>query len=115
MEVLQAKDLKKIYGSGNNAVHALDGVDLSVKKEMCIRDRIRSPLRPGSHRAFCRAETDRCLFFGNLSGCVPDRRPFYLYVDAKNCGTDGEATGSGRETGATHGGKMCIRDSIYTE
>lgn len=32
MEVLQAKDLRKIYGSGNNAVHALDGVDLSVKK-----------------------------------------------------------------------------------
>ena len=32
MEVLQAKDLKKIYGSGNNAVHALYGVDLSVKK-----------------------------------------------------------------------------------
>ena len=32
MEVLQAKDLKKIYGSGNNPVHALDGVDLSVKK-----------------------------------------------------------------------------------
>ena len=32
MEVLQAKDLKKIYGSGNNAVHALNGVDLSVKK-----------------------------------------------------------------------------------
>lgn len=23
MEVLQAKNLKKIYGSGNNAVHAL--------------------------------------------------------------------------------------------
>ena len=32
MEVLQAKNLRKIYGSGNNAVHALDGVDLSVKK-----------------------------------------------------------------------------------
>lgn len=32
MEILQAKNLKKIYGSGNNAVHALDGVDLSVKK-----------------------------------------------------------------------------------
>ena len=32
MEVLQEKNLKKIYGSGNNAVHALDGVDLSVKK-----------------------------------------------------------------------------------
>ena len=29
MEVLQAKNLKKIYGSGNNAVHALDGVDLT--------------------------------------------------------------------------------------
>ena len=32
MEVLQAKNLRKIYGSGNNAVHALDGVDLSVQK-----------------------------------------------------------------------------------
>ena len=31
MEVLQAKDLKKIYGSGNNAVHALDGVTFSVE------------------------------------------------------------------------------------
>ena len=28
MEILQAKNLRKIYGSGNNAVHALDGVDL---------------------------------------------------------------------------------------
>jgi len=32
MEILQAKALKKIYGSGENAVHALDGVDLSVQK-----------------------------------------------------------------------------------
>lgn len=32
MEVLRAKDLKKIYGSGDNAVHALDGVSLSVEK-----------------------------------------------------------------------------------
>lgn len=32
MEVLQAKGLKKIYGTGENAVHALDGVDLSVSK-----------------------------------------------------------------------------------
>ena len=32
MEILQAKGLKKIYGSENNIVHALDGVDLSVKK-----------------------------------------------------------------------------------
>lgn len=31
MSVLQTKDLKKIYGSGENAVHALDGVDLSVE------------------------------------------------------------------------------------
>lgn len=32
MEILQAKDLRKIYGSGENAVCALDGVDLSVLK-----------------------------------------------------------------------------------
>ena len=32
MSILQAKDLKKIYGSGENAVHALDGVDLAVEK-----------------------------------------------------------------------------------
>ena len=37
MEVLvygnfTGKNLKKIYGSGNNAVHALDGVDLGVEK-----------------------------------------------------------------------------------
>lgn len=32
MNILQAKDLKKIYGSGDNAVHALDGVSLSVEK-----------------------------------------------------------------------------------
>ncbi len=30
MEILQTKELKKIYGAGNNAVHALDGVNLSV-------------------------------------------------------------------------------------
>lgn len=34
MEVLQAKNLKKIYGSGNNAVHALDGVDLNVNQRI---------------------------------------------------------------------------------
>lgn len=32
MSILQAQDLKKIYGSGENAVHALDGVDLNVEK-----------------------------------------------------------------------------------
>lgn len=32
MAILQAKDLKKIYGTGENAVHALDGVNLSVEK-----------------------------------------------------------------------------------
>ncbi|MGN0427381.1 MAG: ABC transporter ATP-binding protein [Agathobacter sp.] len=32
MEILQAKDLRKIYGSGDNAVRALDGVDLSILK-----------------------------------------------------------------------------------
>lgn len=32
MAILQAQRLKKIYGSGDNAVHALDGVDLRVEK-----------------------------------------------------------------------------------
>ena len=32
MVILQANNLKKIYGSGENAVHALDGVNLTVKK-----------------------------------------------------------------------------------
>ena len=32
MEILQASNLKKIYGSGENAVHALDGVTLSLEK-----------------------------------------------------------------------------------
>ena len=32
MEILQAKGLKKIYGSDETAVHALRGVDLSVEK-----------------------------------------------------------------------------------
>lgn len=32
MEILQAKNLKKIYGSGENSVHALDGVNFSVEK-----------------------------------------------------------------------------------
>lgn len=32
MSILQAKNLKKIYGSGENVVHALAGVDLSVEK-----------------------------------------------------------------------------------
>lgn len=32
MHILQVKDLKKVYGSGENAVHALDGVNLIVEK-----------------------------------------------------------------------------------
>lgn len=32
MEILQAKDLKKVYGAGNRAVQALDGIDLTVEK-----------------------------------------------------------------------------------
>ena len=32
MAILQAQGLKKIYGSGDNAVHDLDGVDLRVEK-----------------------------------------------------------------------------------
>ena len=32
MSILQTKNLRKIYGSGEAEVHALDGVDLSVEK-----------------------------------------------------------------------------------
>ena len=32
MNILQAQDLKKTYGSGDNIVHALDGVSLNVEK-----------------------------------------------------------------------------------
>ena len=32
MEILRAEGLTKIYGSGDSAVHALDGVDLTVEK-----------------------------------------------------------------------------------
>ena len=31
MSILQTKDLKKIYGSGDNVIHALAGVDLDVE------------------------------------------------------------------------------------
>lgn len=32
MDILNVKDLKKSYGTGDNVVNALAGVDLSVKK-----------------------------------------------------------------------------------
>ena len=32
MKILQADNLIKIYGSGENEVHALDGVNFSVEK-----------------------------------------------------------------------------------
>ncbi|MDN0032693.1 ABC transporter ATP-binding protein [Oscillibacter valericigenes] len=32
MNILETKELKKIYGSGETAVHALDGVDFTVQK-----------------------------------------------------------------------------------
>ena len=32
MDILSTNNLKKIYGSGENEVHALDGVSLSVEK-----------------------------------------------------------------------------------
>ena len=32
MDILKACGLRKIYGSGETAVHALDGVDLTVEK-----------------------------------------------------------------------------------
>lgn len=32
MTILETKDLQKIYGSGENEVHALDGVSISVNE-----------------------------------------------------------------------------------
>ena len=32
MTILETKDLRKLYGAGDTAVHALDGVDLTVEK-----------------------------------------------------------------------------------
>ena len=32
MAILQTESLKKVYGTGENAVHALDGVNLAVEK-----------------------------------------------------------------------------------
>ncbi|MEG2839493.1 MAG: ABC transporter ATP-binding protein, partial [Lachnospiraceae bacterium] len=31
MTILETKDLRKIYGAGDTAVHALDGVNLTVE------------------------------------------------------------------------------------
>ena len=33
MIILQTKDLKKYYGSGDTQVKALDGVDLGIERE----------------------------------------------------------------------------------
>ena len=33
MTILETKDLRKVYGSGDTEVRALDGVDLTVEKK----------------------------------------------------------------------------------
>ena len=36
MTILETKDLRKVYGSGDTEVRALDGVDLTVEKGDCV-------------------------------------------------------------------------------
>ena len=36
MEILRVDNLKKVYGKGENAVHALDGVSFSVEQGECV-------------------------------------------------------------------------------
>ncbi len=36
MDILSTNNLKKIYGSGENEVHALDGVSLSKKANLSL-------------------------------------------------------------------------------
>ena len=35
MEILRCENVRKVYGSGNNQVVALDHIDLSVKRRIC--------------------------------------------------------------------------------
>ena len=39
MEILKCENVRKVYGSGNNQVVALDHIDLSVQKENCSNRR----------------------------------------------------------------------------
>ena len=36
MTILETKELRKVYGAGDIAVHALDGVDLSVSTQLFL-------------------------------------------------------------------------------
>ena len=42
MDILQACDLKKTYGTGEACVHALDGVSLNVEKRLHSADNQRN-------------------------------------------------------------------------
>ena len=52
--LIELKDVYKIYPMGDETVHALDGVSLSIDQEMCIRDSSKPRVvHPDASGLFC--------------------------------------------------------------
>ena len=74
MEILKCEGIKKVYGSGNNQVVALDGIDLSVEKgEAAAQSRmewwisqIPLPAEPVTVQTVCREKEIQIKAEGNI-------------------------------------------------